>query len=159
MDQDSKAVLRRYISQRINVSGTGCWEWSRSTGSHGYPQGSVSKVTGKRVSLAHRLSYMAHIGDIPEKMQVDHTCKNRICVNPDHLEAVPQHVNIRRQFGFCDDISVCAHGHSGHMARNKRGELFCRECTRVSNKRYRLANPEKRAASVKRYNDKRRARK
>lgn len=45
--------LRQYITDRVEVVDD-CWLWKLSVGSHGYPQGSIPAITGKRVSLAHR---------------------------------------------------------------------------------------------------------
>jgi HNH endonuclease len=66
---------------------TGCWVWLLCR------QG---KYGSERSGLAHRNYYKKHKGPIPDGMQVDHLCRNTLCVNPDHLEAVPQAVNIRR---------------------------------------------------------------
>lgn len=75
--------LRKYIEDRcIPVPFVGCWMWLRSCGSHGYGQGSMQ---GNRVTTAHRISYLAFKGDIPDGMLVQHSCDNRWCVNPDHL--------------------------------------------------------------------------
>ena len=73
---------------------TPCWEWGGSrTGKSGY--GAIH-LDGKRVP-AHRHSWELHNGKpIPEGFQVDHLCVNPPCVNPDHLEPVPQLVNVRR---------------------------------------------------------------
>jgi hypothetical protein len=44
--------------------------------------------------LAHRPFYVEHRGPIPEGMDLDHLCRNRQCVNPEHLEPVSRAVNL-----------------------------------------------------------------
>ncbi|MBS1771189.1 MAG: HNH endonuclease [Acidobacteria bacterium] len=59
---------------------------------------------------AHRLSYLIHKGEIPPGLQLDHLCRNRACVNPDHLEAVTVLENMLRAPRY-QDKSRCPHGH------------------------------------------------
>lgn len=124
--------FRAYIEDRsIPEPNSGCWLWLLSLGSHGYPQGSMPRLTGERVSLVHRMSYAAFKGAVPKGMDVDHLCRNTLCVNPDHLEAATQLANRRRQAGFkCDavndDTSRCPHGHGDY--RRVSGKLVCAEC-------------------------------
>jgi hypothetical protein len=52
-------------------------------------------IGGKR-EAAHRVAYTLKQGDIPEDKELDHLCRVRCCINPDHLEAVSRSVNVRR---------------------------------------------------------------
>jgi hypothetical protein len=79
-----------------------CWLWTAST-RNGY--GQIARGDG-RVDYAHRLSYeMAH-GAIPPGLNIDHLCRQPLCVRPDHLEAVTQRENLRRGAGFGGDLYV-----------------------------------------------------
>jgi hypothetical protein len=71
---------------------TGCWHWQRSKDTYGYGH---LWVDG-RIQLAHRWSYMTNRGPIPEGLELDHLCRNRACINPDHLEPVSHAQNVRR---------------------------------------------------------------
>jgi hypothetical protein len=78
-----------------------CWEWQRSCRTSGYGQYSTWK-DGKRVKnwLAHRYAYEQVVGPIPEGLEIDHLCRNRRCVNPDHLEPVTRSVNQQRSWRY-----------------------------------------------------------
>lgn len=75
-----------------------CWIWSLSIKSSGYGQiVRNSPITGKRKHYqAHRYMYELKVGKIPKGMDIDHLCRNRSCVNPDHLQAVPGRINYQR---------------------------------------------------------------
>jgi hypothetical protein len=75
---------------RIDVNG--CWIWTMSFYSNGYGQ----KWMDGKLTPAHRWMYLTRIGPIPSGLDLDHLCKNKACVNPDHLEPVTREVNIRR---------------------------------------------------------------
>ncbi len=68
---------------------SGCWLWlgARSPGGYGH-----IRVAGI-LWMAHRLSYEAFIGSIPERRELDHKCRVRSCVNPEHLQIVTRGEN------------------------------------------------------------------
>lgn len=80
----------------INVKENGCWEWTGQMHNTGY---GVFNVHSEPI-LSHRFSYeYFNKTTIPECLELDHLCRNRICCNPDHLEAVTRQINIQRGIG------------------------------------------------------------
>lgn len=75
---------------------TPCWIWQRSLNAGGY--GRLTDNSGKRPKSlsAYRVYYERRYGPIPPGMQIDHLCRIRACVNPDHLEPVTAAENVRR---------------------------------------------------------------
>lgn len=71
---------------------TGCWVWQGLMKDNGYGALCIDNV----LEYAHRWSYRTHRGPIPEGMELDHLCRNRACVNPDHIEPVERAMNVRR---------------------------------------------------------------
>ena len=90
---------------------TGCWNWTASTTPGGY--GSLSLPNGERC-VAHRFSYEHHVGPIPDGLQIDHLCRNRRCVNPEHLEPVTQRENILRGESTAAQRARQTHCKRGH---------------------------------------------
>lgn len=82
---------------KVRVADSGCWEWTGSRNcadSRGY--GQFRPAGSGRLVLAHRWAYEKCIGLIPSGLELDHVCRNRICVNPLHLEAVTRRTNLLR---------------------------------------------------------------
>lgn len=116
----------------------GCWLWTGARNSKGYP--CVTDGTGRSM-LAHRRSYMALVGEIPDGLTIDHLCRNKTCVNPAHLEAVTSTENTRRAFAV---QTHCKRGHelSGdnlHVRKKSDGYSYreCLICRRATNARAR----------------------
>jgi hypothetical protein len=113
-----------------------CWVWTGNR-HQGYGQFLVgSRKDGtRRVKGAHVVSYELFNGEIPSGLELDHLCRNRACVNPAHLEAVPHKDNCLRS-----PIAVwrarkarthCKHGHEYSEANThveKDGSRSCRTC-------------------------------
>ena len=73
-----------------------CWEWTGSLSKYGHgqfhPDGKYS------MDHAHRYAYELLVGDIPQGGLLDHLCRNRKCVNPEHLEIVTAEENLNRGY-------------------------------------------------------------
>ncbi len=95
-------TLEEKLSTCYEVIGE-CWviykyqyAWSgshRQTDGQGYPR---IPHDGKKLS-AHRTAYEVWVGPIPDGHEVDHTCHNKLCINPAHLEAVTHSENLKRR--------------------------------------------------------------
>ena len=82
-----------------------CWKWPRSLDKDGYG----SFKNNNKISRAHRFSYELFYGKIPSTLVIDHLCRNKNCVNPDHLDLVTPRENILR-------------GNTGHHTNQLRGK-------------------------------------
>ena len=94
---------------KVEITPYGCWEWCGCLTKGGYGQ----FVLGTRV-YAHRYAYKMMVGEIPEGLQVDHLCRNRSCVNPEHMEIVTRKENILRGQSLpakCSRLTHCPRGH------------------------------------------------
>lgn len=116
-----KPRTRRPVAERFweKVDKRGedeCWPWLGATDKkNGYGHFLVG-TDGVGMTTAHRASYAFVHGWPSRDFDVDHLCRNRVCVNPKHLEAVPPIVNVRR--GLNVDLKThCVHGHP-YIAEN-----------------------------------------
>jgi hypothetical protein len=99
-------IDKDFIVKAVTIDDNGCWLWNGRISPEGY-----GRISAKYV---HRITYELWRGPIPEKKQIDHLCRVRPCVNPDHLEAVTQKENILRgtsPSAMHAKQTHCIHGH------------------------------------------------
>lgn len=112
--------------RRFYAEGPGCWLWTGGVDRLGYG----SLVVAHRTVRAHRAVYEANAGAIPAGMELDHLCRNKLCVNPAHLEPVTHSENLRRHYA---SVTSCPHGHrydEANTYRDTSGKRRCRTCMR-----------------------------
>ncbi|HEY2086989.1 MAG TPA: HNH endonuclease signature motif containing protein [Mycobacterium sp.] len=80
----------------IPATNDGCWLWLGDKYPGGYGRTVAIRFSPTRTPLAHRWAYEQRVGPIPPDLQLDHLCRNRSCVNPEHLEPVTGPENTRR---------------------------------------------------------------
>lgn len=97
-----------YTQIKVDIK-TNCWFWLG-----GKTSGYSMFVFNNKTVLGHRWFYEQKNGVIPKGLQIDHLCRNRSCVNPEHLEAVTQKVNLLRGEGACAKNARKTHCKRGH---------------------------------------------
>jgi HNH endonuclease len=79
--EEKKEAIRQQFEKSV-IKQTGCWGWRKKPLKTGYGALYIGK---RKLASAHRISWIIHRGEIPDKLFVLHKCDNRICTNPDHL--------------------------------------------------------------------------
>ncbi len=114
-----------------------CWLWRGCLSKYGYGHFCAN---GRKNTFVHRYSFTLHGGQMIDGLQIDHLCRVRNCVNPQHLELVTRRMNLLRgesPSGQNARKSHCGKGHpfSGdNLYIFPNGDRACRQCRRDWNK-------------------------
>lgn len=145
----TKSSLVRLLRD-VRFDDSGCWIWTGPVDHEGY--GRIYHL-GKRVR-AHRLSHQLFVGELAPGLVVDHVCRNKACVNPEHLELVSQAENVKRS--LCPEKNGTTRGkykkrptcYRGHLKEwDYKAEIYrpCRECQKIRNADRRAAIANRRS--------------
>lgn len=127
-------ILERFYDYMAAEGPDSCWEW---LGALNLGYGAMWLPGGTRPG-AHRVAYALFKGPLPDdSLTIDHTCRNKACVNPDHLELVTFTENLRRR-----RLDVrgekCPRGHE-FVSRGEGNQRACKQCANDSQREYQRA--------------------
>jgi len=127
-------TLPQRIADRIDASGD-CWLWTGRI----RPDGYGDAWHEGRTRVVHRLVYELLVRTLLADEKLDHLCRNRACVNPDHLDVVDGRTNILRGFGapaMAARRTACRFGHPLTPSPT-RPRRVCKTCSNAQTQAYR----------------------
>lgn len=132
----------RFMSFVAQEPNTGCWLWAGSGDKGGYGGFRRSSDNGGKWERAHRVSYRLFVGPIPEGKILDHLCRVRCCVNPNHLEPVTYQENAQRGETGINKASAthCPNGHpyyGDNLYLSPNGKRGCKKCRTLAAQKHR----------------------
>lgn len=129
-----------------------CWLWLGST----TPQGYARAWSGRgRVEYVHRMVYELCVGPIPDGLTINHLCRVRHCIHPEHLDVVSLQTNVLRspiaQAAMNAAKTHCKWGHpfsseNTYRPPNHPRSRVCRTCVIAKNAACYRRKKEQRAA-------------
>lgn len=147
----ARPLWERFNEKTITTD-SGCVLWTAGTNGVGYGVIVTSPGDGSHQKLyVHRMAYERKFGPIPDGMHIDHLCRTRNCVNPDHMEPVTLEENVLRGMSppACNARkSRCAREHdlvgANLYIHPTTGYRQCRACARIRDAK---RKPRKRKAT------------
>lgn len=144
---DRENLLARFLA-KVNKTNT-CWLWTGSISQRGYGRVRRGGHVG-RIIPAHRYAYALFIGPIPDGLVLDHICRIRHCVNPEHLQPVTDRENVARGIGPTAVNARKTHCKRGHEfnadntgARAGGRNRYCKACARLTNAKTKASDPDR----------------
>src|SRR5215472_9435079 len=146
--QENKMIdelFDRFIFPEPN---SGCWIWMGFVNENGY--GKVVRPSIRKSPIAaHRYAFEKVKGEIPSGLDLDHLCRVRCCVNPDHLEPVTRSINcLRGETGWAGGNAIktqCPQGHAytpENTYTDRTGGRYCIQCKKQAYRRWQLTHRE-----------------
>lgn len=133
------AGLPMRIEQKILPEpNSGCWIWIGAN----YSATGYGQITANnKWLLVHRVVYQLLKGTIPPDLEIDHLCRNRLCCNPEHLEAVTSKINALRGVSPWAQNArkeFCKRGHllteeNTYASKRTKGKRACIICNKMGN--------------------------
>ncbi|MDE2102870.1 MAG: HNH endonuclease [Patescibacteria group bacterium] len=130
-----------------------CWIWTGAHDPDGYGSFRGSAPTSLRIR-AHKWAFLQAGGVVPGGFQLDHLCRNRGCVRPDHLEAVTPQTNTLRGNSIQAKNARKTHCKNGHFLSQENtyitrsGGRSCRTCQNAASREYRRALVSKKVGGI-----------
>ena len=144
----SKIDKDGHVPQHMPTYGK-CWIW---TGAKQKNNGGIYGYFGRRpVKKAWYWTYDQVHGKVPDGLILDHLCRYTLCVNPDHLQAVTNHVNILRGENTAAKYARRTHCNNGHEYTTentritKAGARLCRTCRRITSRQEKARAKERKS--------------
>lgn len=130
--------LCRLTLRLTMTSDKDCWGWWPDGDSEHNGYAVFTMRNPKRVVRAHRAAYELLVGPIPDGLELDHLCRNKTCVNPDHLEPVTHKENVQRDYrsrGVGRAETHCVNGHEWNEENTRfggtSGRRWCGACAAI----------------------------
>ena len=138
MNQLTASQLERFFRHVMPVTESGCWVWMGSTTLKGYGKVNIPN----RSTMVHRVAYEHFKGPIPDGLSVDHACRVRCCVNPEHMHICTNQENVLSGVGHTAMNARKTHCPRGHAYTRENTRYYkgrnCRECHRIKKRMERL---------------------
>ena len=150
------AAEERFRAKIWTPFGQTCWLWTGATTGPGHKLRYGRFYVGRRrIALAHRWAYERWRGPIPSGLEIDHLCRNPLCVNPAHLEPVTRRENVIRGTSPNAVNAAKTHCKRGHQLTSEnvypnKPTRQCMICAREREQEKRnLASAERNARALK----------
>ncbi len=137
MGRDTAKPLTAYY---VHGAADECWPWTGG-GNRFY---GVYRLPGcprsSSMMMAHRAVYEGLVGPIPDCLELHHTCENKRCVNPAHMEPISHRDHLRKHLRRDNTRLLCRQGHQyvpGNIYVRPDGDIECQTCRRAARQRFR----------------------